>query len=595
VLVAALAPRAPHPEHAKGRSFPSPRMKMSSRAIVLLLPLLAAGCNFGGSPAPARIPAPAPAPAPVAAAARPPVIAERLAKYATVPLTAELSGLTERERRMIPLLVQAADAMDEIYWLQAYGDRRQLVNDIEDPATERFALINYGPWDRLDGDAPFVPGVGPRAPGANFYPQDITRAELQRELGAGRARTDSLRSLYTLVRRDAGGRLFAVPYRVAFQPQNARAAALLRQAAQLADDPGLRRYLQLRAQALTTDDYLASDLAWMDMKNNGIDLVIGPIETYDDELFGYKASNEAYVLLKDREWSRRLERYVALLPSLQQSLPVPAEYRAETPGGASDLGAYDALYYAGSANSGAKTIAINLPNDERVQLQKGTRRLQLKNVMRAKFDQILLPIARELVAPDQLKNVTFDAFFQTVMFHEVAHGLGIKHTVFDRGTVRDALKERFGGLEEEKADVLGLFMIAQLTQRGELPREQLLDSYATFLAGLFRSVRFGATDAHGQANLATFNFFREQGAFTRDAASGRYRVDPVKMQAAVTLLSERILRLQGTGDYMGVGQFMDQYGVTTAPLAADLARISSRGIPVDLVFEQGLPALGIAP
>jgi hypothetical protein len=552
--------------------------------------LLAAGCS--ASPAPAQSPSPTAAPAARPAAGQAPTIAERLAKYTPVRLTSDLSQLTERERRMLPLLIEAAAAMDEIFWMQAYGDRQRLMDEIEDPAAEAFARINYGPWDRLAANEPFLPGVGPKPAGSNFYPRDVTKEEMERELARGGPRADSLRSLYTVVRRDAAGRLTAVPYHLAFRSQNERAAGRLRQAAELADDAGLKRYLTLRADALLSDDYRPSDLAWMDMKSNTIDVVIGPIETYEDALFGYKAANEAYVLVKDREWSRRLERYVAMLPSLQQALPVPAEFKRETPGSDSDLNAYDAVYYAGDSNAGSKTIAINLPNDETVQLEKGTRRLQLKNAVRAKFDRILLPIARELIVSEQLADVTFDAFFQNTMFHEVAHGLGIKNTVTRPGTVRDALKERAGGLEEEKADVLGLFMIGQLTDRGELPSEQLLDSYVTFLAGIFRTVRFGASSAHGQANMATFNFFREQGAFARDAG-GKYRVDPDRMRAAVALLSERILRLQGTGDYAGVAEFMARYGTVDASLQAELDRLSTRGIPVDIVFEQGPSVLGL--
>jgi hypothetical protein len=329
------------------------------------------------------------------------------------------------------------------------------------------------------------------------------------------------------------------------------------------------------------------------MKNNTLDIVIGPIETYEDALYGYKAANEAYVLIKDQEWSRRLARYVQMLPGLQRGIPVEEQYKRETPGSNSDLNAYDAVYYAGEANSGAKTIAINLPNDEQVQLQKGTRRLQLKNAMRAKFDAIMLPIGRELIASDQVANLTFDAFFENTMFHEVAHGLGIKNTIDGHGTVHEALKERYGGLEEEKADVLGLYMVGQLNRQGELGSEPLLNNYVTFLAGLFRSVRFGASDAHGRANMATFNFFAERGAFARDAATGRYRVDFAKMQQAVDALAGNILRLQGNGDYAGVGTFMSGYGVIRPELQGDLGRLSRLGIPVDVVFEQGADVLGL--
>lgn len=534
-------------------------------------------------------------PAPVAGsgAATQTGIGQRLARYTTVRLTTDLSKLSPSERRMIPLLIDAAREMDAIFWEQTFGDRTALLSRITDPQVRRYAEINYGPWDRLESDQPFVAGIGPKYEGANLYPAGMTKAEFDAAVAAGGPRADSLKSLYTLVRRDAAGRLYAVPYHVAFREHNQRAADKLRQAAALADDPGLKRYLTLRADALLNDDYQPSDLAWMDMKNNTLDIVIGPIETYEDALYGYKAANESYVLVKDQDWSRRLGRYVSLLPGLQRGLPVEEQFKRETPGSNSDLNAYDAVYYAGEANSGAKTIAINLPNDEQVQLQKGTRRLQLKNAMRAKFDNILVPIARELIAPDQLQHITFDAFFENTMFHEVAHGLGIKNVVSGSGTVREALKERYGGLEEEKADVLGLYMVAQLNRQGELGQEDVRNNYVTFLAGLFRSVRFGASDAHGRANMATFNFLAEQGAFTRDAATGHYRVNFERMQQGIDMLAGKILRLQGTGDYAGVGEFMTGYGVIRPELQGDLGRLSSRGIPVDIVFEQGASVLGL--
>ena len=505
-------------------------------------------------------------------------IDRKLAQYTTVRLTAELEKLSENERRMIPLLIDAARAMDSIFWRQAYGNRDSLLRSIQDPGTRRYAEINYGPWDRLDGNAPFLEGVGPKPKGAGFYPRDMTKEELK-----GKA----LKSQYTLVRRDSTGALIAVPYHEAFEDQIRPAAARLREAAALAEDAGLHRYLELRAKALETDEYQPSDLAWLDMKDNTIDVVIGPIETYEDQLFGNKAANEAFVLIKDKEWSGRLARYAAMLPSLQSELPVPAAYKRERPGSDSDLNAYDAVYYAGDANAGSKTIAINLPNDEEVQLRKGTRRLQLKNAMRAKFDKILVPIAGELIAKDQGHHVNFEAFFSNVMFHEVAHGLGIKNTIDRKGTVRDALKEQGGALEEGKADILGLFMITRLHQRGELKGQDLDDNYVTFLAGLFRSIRFGASSAHGRANAAQFSFFQDQGAFARDSATGRYRVDFPKMRAAVDALAGRILRFQGDGDYAGVTRFMAQRGKLSPVLQQDLARLGSQGIPVDIVFEQG--------
>ncbi|HET7604151.1 MAG TPA: hypothetical protein VFK36_14095 [Gemmatimonadales bacterium] len=517
-----------------------------------------------------------------------------LAQYDTVKLTADLSQLSDGDRQMLPLLIQAAQEMDSIFWLETAGPVDSVLGSITDPDLKRLARINYGPWERLNDDRPFVPGVGVKPKGARFYPADMTTAEFDSAASRASDKGAALRSLYTLVRRDSSGALVTVPYHEAFATHTKHAADLLRQAAALASGVGLKRYLTLRAAALENDDYRVSDVAWLDMKDNAIDVVIGPIETYEDALFGYKAAHEAYVLIKDQDWSRRLARYAALLPALQRGLPVEAEYRKEKPGTDSDLNAYDAVYYAGQANSGGKTIAINLPNDEQVQLQKGTRRLQLKNTMRAKFDGILVPIADALIAKDQQANISFNAFFQNTMFHEVAHGLGIKHTLNGRGTVREALKEQYSALEEGKADVLGLYMVTALDSMGELPDAKLMDNYVTFLASIFRSVRFGGSDAHGRANIARFNFFKELGAFNRDSATGTYRVNPDRMRAATDSLSATILRFQGNGDYDGVKAFMQKYGAIDAQLQGDLNRLSSAGIPVDIVFDQGTAVLGLS-
>ena len=506
--------------------------------------------------------------------------------YAPVTLTADLSGLTAKEREMLGLFIDAAIVMDDLFWTQAYpGDRKAFLAGLKDPTVRRFAELNYGPWDRLEGNAPFVAGVGARPPGVGFYPLDMTKEEFEH------AELPRKTSEYTVLRRDPKGALAVVPYSVEWREPLARAAGLLTKAAGLAEDPALATYLDLRAKALTSDEYRPSDVAWLDMKQNRIDVVIGPIETYEDKLFGYKASFEAYVLVKDMEWSKRLARYVAMLPELQRGLPVPEAYKAEKPGTDSDLNAYDVVYYAGDCNSGGKTIAVNLPNDETVQLEKGTRRLQLKNAMRAKFDKIMLPIADELIAADQVKHVTFDAFFANTMFHEVAHGLGIKNTVNGRGSVRDNLKELGSGIEEGKADVLGLYMVTKLHEKGELSGS-LEDYYTTFLAGIFRSVRFGSADAHGEANMIRFNFFADRGAFTRDA-TGHYHVDMTKMRKAVDDLSATLLELQGNGDYAGVEKMVAELGVIRPQLGQDLARLKHRNIPVDVMFNQGKSVLGL--
>lgn len=514
-------------------------------------------------------------------------------KYATFRLTADTSGLTEAEKEMIPLLIEASKHMDAVFWQEAWGDRAALLASIDDPDLRRFAEINYGPWDRLEGNEPFLPGFGPKPAGARFYPADVSKAEVEEFVAAHPDRREAIEGLYTLVRRDGTGGLRAIPYSEAFAEETEAAAQLLEEASRIAEEPGLARYLALRAEALRTDDYRESDRAWLDMRDNGIDVVIGPIETYEDQLFGRKAAHEGYVLIKDRAWSERLTRYAAFLPDLQAGLPVRDELKAEMPGTDTDLNAYDVVYYAGDCNAGSKTIAINLPNDETVQLEKGSRRLQLKNAMRAKFDVILVPIADLLIAKDLRRHITFDAFFGNTMFHEVAHGLGIKNTLTDRGTVREALAEHASALEEGKADILGLYMVTQLFERGEIPDGTLLDNYVTFLAGIFRSVRFGASSAHGKANMIRFNFFERMGAFRRDEETGRYSVDVERMGAAVEALSRKILTVQGEGDYDEASRMVAELGVIGPELQADLDRLSSAGIPVDIVFEQGVSVLGL--
>ncbi|HNP19908.1 MAG TPA: Zn-dependent hydrolase [Fulvivirga sp.] len=507
-------------------------------------------------------------------------------KYTPVKLTTDLTVLSEKQREIIPILIEVAQIMDDIFWYEAYGNRDSLLASITDEEAKRFTVINYGPWDRLDGNAPFIDGVGEKPTGANYYPKDMTKSEFES------ADLADKKSLYTFLRRDKEGKLMTIPYHEMFAEQLAKASDLLKKAAEIAENPELKNYLQLRAEALLTDDYYASDIAWMDMKTNQIDMIVGPIETYEDQTFGYKASHEAYILIKDMEWSKRLSKYAELLPELQKGLPVDAKYKAETPGTDSQLAAFDVIYYAGDCNAGSKTIAVNLPNDELVQLEKGTRRSQLKNAMKAKFDKILLPIADMLIDESQRKHITFDAFFANTMFHEVAHGLGIKNTINGKGTVREALKENASALEEGKADILGLYMITKLHESGEI-KGDMMDYYTTFMASIFRSVRFGASSAHGKANMIRFTFFKEMGAFTQDPQTGFYKIDYDKMQLAMNALSEKILKLQGDGDYDGVTKLVNEKAVISPDLQKDLDRLSTAGIPVDVVFEQGVEALGL--
>lgn len=508
-------------------------------------------------------------------------------EFATFKLTTDLSVLTEKEKQMLPLLFEAADIMDEIFWKEAFGKKEELLDKEWDEYTEKFIRINYGPWERLNNNEPFLDGFGPKPAGANFYPADMTKEEFEAW------NDESKSSLYTVIKRDENGQLQSVPYHIAFKEEIEKAASLLEQAATLAEEPGLKNYLEKRAKALLTDDYYESDVAWMEMKNNTIDFVIGPIENYEDQLFGYKAAHEAYILIKDKEWSEKLLKYAALLPELQKALPCEPKYKSETPGVDSDMNVYDAVYYAGDCNAGSKTIAINLPNDEKVRETKGSRKLQLKNSMQAKFDKILVPIADILIAEDQRKHVKFDAFFENTMFHEVAHGLGMGNTVDKTSTVREVLKDAYTSIEEGKADILGLWCVYQLNEMGELGEKDLMDNFVTFMAGIFRSVRFGAASAHGKANMIRFYYFQEKGAFERDDATGTYRVNFEKMKDAMLSLSETFLKIQGDGNYDGARKLIEEKGIIKDVLQRDLDRIGKAGIPRDIVFEQGPEVLGI--
>jgi len=509
----------------------------------------------------------------------------KLEDYKKVKLTTDVSQLSDAEKQMIPKLIQAAKIMDGMFWFEAYGKKDSLMAATKDEATRQFIKINYGPWDRLNGNEPFIEGVGAKPKGANYYPTDMTKEEFEA------ANLEGKKSLYTFIRRDDAGNLITVPFNEMFADQVKKVSELLKECAALAEDEGLKNYLNLRAEALLNDEYQPSDMAWMDMKTNGIDVVIGPIENYEDALYNYKAAHEAYVLVKDKKWSDRLSKYAAFLPELQKGLPVADEYKAEKPGSDADLNAYDVVYYAGDCNAGSKTIAINLPNDEEVQLAKGSRRLQLKNAMRAKFDEILMPISKVLITPDQQQYITFDAFFANTMFHEVAHGLGIKNTINGKGTVRSVLQEHGSALEEGKADILGLYMITQLMEKGEL-EGQIEEYYTTFMTSIFRSVRFGAASAHGKANMIRFNFFKEYGAFVKNE-DGTYSVKFDKMKEAMNALSEKILTLQGNGDYEGVDALVKEKGIITPDLQADLDKLEAKNIPVDIVFEQGTEVLGL--
>lgn len=511
---------------------------------------------------------------------------ERLAIYAPFELTADISHLSAKEKEMLPILFEVARIMDGLYWRQAIGGKAEFLSGIADNNTKRFAKINYGPWDRLNNNKPFIEGIGEKPKGANFYPADMSKEEFEAFDNADKT------SLYTLIRRNENGSLESVWYHEAYAIQLEKASELLLQAAALAEDPGLKNYLELRADALTSDNYQPSDFAWMEMKNNNIDFVVGAIENYEDALYGYKAAYESFILLKDTEWSKKLEKFSAMLPELQEGLPVDAEYKKDVPGSDADMNAYDVVFYGGDCNAGSKTIAINLPNDEEVHMKYGSRKLQLKNSMQAKFDKILVPISEILIDPEQRKYVTFTAFFENTMFHEVGHAMGIKNTLNGKGTAREALKEQYSAIEEGKADIMGLYLVTKLYEMGELTEGEVMDNYVTFFAGIFRSSRFGAASSHGKANMMRFNYFKEAGAFTIND-DGTYTVNFDKMQEAMITLMQKILTIQGNGDYDAAKAWVEAEAMVPAGLQADLDKLNSSNIPVDITFKQGPGMLGL--
>lgn len=512
-------------------------------------------------------------------------IKDLLAKYSEFTLTTDISHLTEAEQEMLAHLFEAAKIMDDLFWMQAFGDKDALMKQLKTPEERSFAAINYGPWDRLDGNKPWVKGFGAKPKGANFYPADMTKEEFDKLENPDKA------SLYTLIRRDNMKNLTVVPYHKAFEKELKSAADHLLAASKLTGNGSFREYLELRAHALVTDDYQPSDFAWMRARGSNIEFVIGAIENYEDALYGYKAAFEAFILIMDHEWSEKLQRFNDFLPEMQSMLPVPDDYKSEVPGTDADINVYDAIYYAGDCNAGSKTIAINLPNDEEVQLTAGSRKLQLKNSMQAKFDKILIPISELVINPEQQKHVTFEAFFANTMFHEIAHGMGVKNTVDGDQTVRTALKEAYSPIEENKADVLGLWLVTQMVDRGELEGD-IMDYYVTFMAGIFRSSRFGAASAHGKANMMRYHYLQRRGAFTIDE-NGFYTINREIMDNAINDLAGEILMIQGNGDYETASKQVKKEGVVPLDLQKALDRINSQSIPVDIVFSQGPEKIGL--
>ena len=510
----------------------------------------------------------------------------KVAEYAYFDLNSPLvAALSDDEKQLIPIFIRIADIIDNLFWQQTFGDK-SLLDSIQDPYTKDFAMIQYGPWDRLDENKPFVSGYGAKPLGCRYYPEDITPEEYEAYKDPNKG------SLYTVLRRGEDGALKTLWYHEAYAQEINKICHLLDSAIGIAQNSEMKKYLQERKKAFETDNYYASDLVWMDMKSGRLDFVVGPIENYDDNLNNAKASSEAYILLKDEERSSELAKFIQMLPELQTELPCAPQYKTFVPGTSSDLNVYDAVYYAGDCNAGSKTIAINLPNDDKVQAVKGTRRLQLRNSMQAKFEKIMIPIGQLVLSEEDQQHLKFDAFFWNVTFHEVAHGLGIKETINGKGSVDEAMKTQRSNWEEAKADILGLFMVCKLIEKGEITNITVEDAMVTYLTGLFRSVRFGAGEAHGIANAMCFNYMDMQKAFARDDA-GFYHINYKNFKAAIEKWANVILTTQGDGNFSFAEKFAKQHGKISGDMKEDIWRINSSSVPRDIRFNEGLEVLGL--
>ncbi len=580
-------------------------------------------------------------------------IAERLNGYKKISLKTDTTLLSLAEKKCLIHLIKAAKKADDIFWKQTFTDKETALKNIKNDTIRRFMEINYGPWDRLNDEKPFLVGYGAKPKGANFYPANFDANQIDEHTKM------RVFSPYTIIQAvpktdkqhppappkppkkgeqpeppmmiermpmKNGQEIGVVEYGVIYQKDLQELMNHMNAAADAieGEDKLFARFLKERAATLSSGEYIMSDIKWLSLKSH-LDIVIGPIENYEDKLMGVKTSFEAYVLVRDMEWGKKLDKFIALLPELQANIPVEAAYKPalandtgvnqfdefgnlmsrsgemiNEPGfppmqkpdaSLSQLAVFDAVYYGGDCNSGSKTIAVNLPNDETLQKYFGTRRSQLKNTMRAKFEEMVMPISKILVDPAQQANIKFDAFFSNVMFHEVAHGLGVKNLVSDQNkTVREALGATYSAIEECKADVLGLYMVTQLFQKGELSGT-LDDYYVTFVASVFRSVRFGAASAHGKANMITFNTLLNGGCIV--AGKNGYTVKVAEMKLVIEKLAAELLHLQGDGDVKGVNTMLADRGVIKTGLASDLAKLEKAKIPFDIIFDQGIETLGL--
>jgi hypothetical protein len=513
-----------------------------------------------------------------------PDVSDRLEQFVPTDLVVDLASISPADRQVLVELLGAARIMDEIFLVQVAEDNPQTWQELVDStqpgieAAREYFAVNFGPWDRLAEFEPFV-GETPHPEGAGFYPTDMSREDFERWIADHPENAESFKSLFTVIRRE-GEKLVAIPYSQAYEQWLIPAAEKLQSAASLTDNASLRRFLELRADAFASDDYYESDKAWMDL-DSFVEVTIGPYEVYEDSLFSYKAAFEAFVTVDIPAESAALSRYKEMLPWLERNLPIHDEHKNFDRGTESPIRVVDVLFVGGDSKSGIQTLAFNLPNDERVREEKGSKKVMLRNILRAKYDKVLVPIAERVLVAEDLDRLAFEAFFNESLHHELSHGLGPGLIIKDgkETEVRLELKEHYSTMEEAKADVMGIYNILALIEKGEMPAELRDSLEATYVAGLFRSARFGVEEAHGQGVVSQFNYLLENGALEVDE-EGRFRSVSEKFPGAIRDLLHDMTMLQALGDYEGTAAFLGKYGHPSPALLEAIGRLDD--VPVDI-------------
>jgi hypothetical protein len=519
-----------------------------------------------------------------------PSLNEELAKFRRVPMPFHSQGLSAREQDLVKKLVEASQYLEQIYWRQSDPDGLKLLVSLEaskspqDAALRRFLMINGSRYDLIRNNAPFV-GTGQMSPDHGLYPAGLTRDEMEAYVRAHPEQKAALYAPQTVVHRD-GDRLVAVPYHVAYRQWLEPAAQALNEAAALSDDQKFANFLRLRAKALLDDDFYASDIAWIELENPKFDVIFAPYEVYLDDLLGVKTSYGAAVMIRNEEESRKLELFQKYVPEIEDSLPIAAEDRPSKAGHRSPMEVMDTPFRAGDLRHGYQAVADNLPNDPRIHQEKGSKKMFFKNFMDARVTYVVLPIAKRLLRADQAKQASGDGYLAFTMMHEISHELGptYSHTAKGPVQINEAIGPAYSALEESKADVVGMFGLDWLIEHGALPKEKRTEYYASYVGGIFRTVRFGIAEAHGRGEMMEFNYLVEKGVIARDSGTGRYAIDSGKIPAAITFLAHELLDMEATGDRARVEAWFKKYNRMPDDLAKSLAAASDIPVDVDPVF-----------